>query len=81
MALSRGRAGTRRNDGKRGREAACALQPGVQFAGVQKAQDTARKGGTWNGRSKPAVDDCDRLGWKPAARRNRAAFNAAAVQT
>ncbi|EAY7467687.1 hypothetical protein ZH77_001947 [Salmonella enterica subsp. salamae] len=38
-----------------------------QFAGVQKAQDTARKKGRRdrNGRSKPAFAS----GWKPAARR------------
>ncbi|WP_404851761.1 hypothetical protein P5M00_22290 (plasmid) [Enterobacter asburiae] len=38
-----------------------------QFAGVQKAQDTAREGRRdRNGRSKPAVDVATE-GWKPAA--------------
>ncbi|KDF03068.1 hypothetical protein, partial [Citrobacter sp. MGH 55] len=35
----------RRNDGKRGRETALRLTARRQFAGVQKAQDTARKKG------------------------------------
>ncbi|EGK1810179.1 hypothetical protein ACFLI8_004466 [Salmonella enterica] len=49
------------------RETALRLTARRQFAGVRKAQATARQGRRdRNGRSKPAVDVAT-LGWKPAA--------------